>query len=105
MAAGKFFKGTSYSSATTGESLKSYLAFLGPENAYGSLLAELMDTQFATAEAAIKGLSVNPHEQVSTDNNRMLSTFDALQRNLTYMKTDMVSAMSISIDYVDSDGK
>jgi hypothetical protein len=34
----------------------------------------------------------------------MLSAYDALQRNVVFMKVDMLQALNINVDYVDADG-
>lgn len=102
-----FFNGTHFGKQTTGPSLKSYLDFLGSkgdnENAE-LMLSDLMNNQFITATTAISAMMPSLYDQVLTDNNKMLTSFDAMQRNVAYMKTDMVSALSISINYADTDG-
>lgn len=102
-----FFKGKQFNSGTNGPSLATYLEFLkangnGADAETG--LNILMDNQFAAAQTAINDMQQNLYQQVITDNNKMLTAFDKMQRNVAYMKTDMVSAMSISIDYTDNDG-
>jgi hypothetical protein len=67
-------------------------------------LKTLIDNQFVTAQSAINTMEDDLYQQVLSDNAKMLQSFDAMQRNVAYMKTDMVSAMSISIDYADTDG-
>lgn len=99
-----FFKGKHYSTGAAGASLKSYLEFLGSKANDGTQLSVLMDNQFIAAANAIGQMMPSLHDQVVTDNTKMLASFDALQRNVAYMKIDMVSAMNITIDYVDSDG-
>ena len=42
--------------------------------------------------------------QVNTDNLKMLEAYDAIQQGVVYLKTDMLSLMSISVDYMDADG-
>ena len=97
-----FFRGRHYGTDASGSSLKSYLEFAEVGN--DVVLSTAMDNQFTVAANAIDALTPNLYEQVITDNNKMLTAFDALQRNVAYMKTDMVSLMNIAIDYVDSDG-
>jgi hypothetical protein len=41
---------------------------------------------------------------VETDNTQMTEAFDALQKVVVLLKIDMVQAMSIRLDYADSDG-
>ena len=42
--------------------------------------------------------------QINTDNLKMLEAYDAIQQGVVYLKTDMLSLMSISVDYMDADG-
>ena len=102
-----FFNGKYFSANTTGPSLAAYLEFLKVQG-YGSdadtPLHVVMDNQFSDARTAISDMQDNLYQQVISDNNKMLTSYDKMQRNVTNMKTDMVSAMSISIDYTDNDG-
>jgi hypothetical protein len=34
----------------------------------------------------------------------MLETYNELQRNVVFIKVDMLQALSIDVDYVDADG-
>ena len=34
----------------------------------------------------------------------MIAAYDALQQNVIYTKVDMMQALNVTIDYVDSDG-
>ena len=34
----------------------------------------------------------------------MLAAYDAIQQNVVYLKLDMMQALNITVDYVDSDG-
>lgn len=102
-----FFNGKHFNATTKGPSLAYYLDFLKTQG-YGSdaetPLSEVMDNQYSQAYTAIMDMQENLYQQVLTDNNKMLTAYDKMQRNVTYMKTDMMSAMSISVDYVDTDG-
>ena len=50
------------------------------------------------------GLDDDFYTQVEEDNAKMLATYDALQAVTVLMKTDMLSALNVSVDYVDADG-
>ena len=50
------------------------------------------------------GLDDDFYTQVEEDNGKMLATYDALQAVTVLMKTDMLSALNVSVDYVDADG-
>ncbi|MBD3616615.1 MAG: imelysin family protein [Gracilimonas sp.] len=98
-----FFNGTHFESNTSGESLKSYLDFLNTMKD-GTDLATLINNQFDAAREEAKILNDNFAEQVESNNNLMLSTYDQLQLNVVYMKVDMLQALNINVDYVDADG-
>jgi hypothetical protein len=34
----------------------------------------------------------------------MILAYDALQQNVVYFKLDMMQALNITVDYIDSDG-
>ncbi|MEX2435517.1 MAG: imelysin family protein [Balneolaceae bacterium] len=102
-AAQNFFRGTHFGSSETGESLQSYLGFLETMKD-GESLASLINNQFNVARQEAQGLNDNFAEQVESDNTKMLSTYDELQKNVVFMKVDMLQALNINVDYVDADG-
>lgn len=102
-AAQNFFNGTHFNSEETGESLHSYLDFLDTMKEGESLTAQI-NNQFDVARQEAQGLNNNFAEQVESDNSMMLSAYDELQRNVVFMKVDMLQALNINVDYVDSDG-
>lgn len=102
-AAENFFNGTHFDSDESGESLRSYLEFLDTMKD-GESLASLISNQFEVARQEAQELNNNFAEQVETDNTMMLSTYDKLQKNVVFMKVDMLQALNINVDYVDADG-
>lgn len=98
-----FFNGTHFDSDESGESLRSYLEFLDTMKD-GESLASLISNQFEVARQEAQELNNNFAEQVESDNTMMLSTYDKLQKNVVYMKVDMLQALNINVDYVDADG-
>lgn len=102
-AAQNFFNGTHFGSETTGESLNSYLNYLNTTKD-GTALSDLINGQFEEARLRAEELNNDLSTQVETDNAKMLSAYDALQRNVVYMKVDMLQALNINVDYVDADG-
>lgn len=103
-AAQGFFNGKHFGSATTGESLASYLQALNTVKE-GDDLDVLINTQFNAARDRVATLDAFKVE--ITENNPptdMLTAYDEVQRVVPLMKVDMVSAMSIAIDFVDADG-
>lgn len=98
-----FFNGKHFNTATTGVSLKSYLDHLGAVK-NGSKLSDIINNQFTAIYTASNVLNSSFSQQINADNLKMIGTYDALQQNVIYAKLDMMQALKITIDYVDSDG-
>ncbi len=98
-----FFNGKHFGSTATGESFKSYLDFLNTIKD-GDDLATIINNQFNLTRTTALGLSDNFSNQVRTNNNLMLNTYDELQKNVVHMKVDMLQAFSVRVDFVDADG-
>jgi hypothetical protein len=98
-----FFTGKYFSSATNGPSLKAYLDAVNAKRS-GQNLSDVITTQYTTALSAADALNNNFNTQVTTDNAKMVTAYDALQQVVIYEKVDMLQALNISIDYVDGDG-
>lgn len=98
-----FFNGTSFIGNSNGQSFKTYLDYLNTIK-NGENLSALINDQFAVAKSKANELNPNFVQQIETDNSKMLSTYDELQRIVILLKVDMVQAMNVSIDYVDADG-
>ena len=96
----KFFIGQSYNTNGTGESLQSYLNYMSET----STLSNLVLTKFNEAEQLITELDENFEEQINTNNDSMVSVFSKLQEGVVLLKTDMLSVLSIAVDYIDADG-
>ncbi len=99
-----FFNGKHYGKSSSGESLASYLDALNTIKD-GEDLKKLINNQFNTARTMVSGLAVF-HEEIvnNVPPTNMLLAYDEVQRAIPFLKVDMVSAMSISIDFVDADG-
>ena len=41
---------------------------------------------------------------MSTDNTNMIEAYDALQKVVVHLKTDMLISLTITVDYADADG-
>ncbi len=99
-----FFNGKHFSGLATGESLATYLDILNTVK-NGEDLNTIINNQFNKAREAVTGLAPFRSE---IENNmpptNMLLAYDEVQRIVPLLKVDMVSAMSISIDFVDADG-
>lgn len=70
----------------------------------GKSLATIINNQFDVATTQIKTLPNSLKTEVENNNTNMLNTYDELQKNVVYLKVDMMQALNISIDYVDADG-
>ncbi len=69
------------------------------------VVTEKENNQFITARSMVTGLA--PFKLEIEDNTTptdMLLAYDEVQKIVPLLKVDMVSAMSISIDFVDADG-
>lgn len=94
-----FFIGKHFNTSQTGKSYKQYLEFLER----GDLANDII-SQFSTIISQATNLDGSFKSQVETNNTLMLVAFDELQKEVVLLKLDMVQALSISINYVDSDG-
>ena len=99
----KFFNGTSYDGVSSGPSLKSYLTHLNSTKG-GATLSSLVATKLETAKSQINSLSNNFVSQIESDNNKMLTAYDAIQAVVVLLKVDMLQAFNINVDYTDADG-
>lgn len=98
-----FFNGRHFDSSQSGLSFKQYLEYQNSIKG-GEELENLINTQFNDIKDQASSLDPNFVEQVNSNNTVMLEAFDELQKNVVLLKVDMMQALSISIDYVDSDG-
>ena len=99
-----FFNGAHFGSNRQGESLASYLRELNSVKD-GDALDERINTQMDRAREMV--LSLEAFKKEIQENNpptEMLLSYDEVQRVVPLLKVDMVSAMSIAIDFVDADG-
>ncbi|MDH7446970.1 imelysin family protein [Aquimarina mycalae] len=94
-----FFNGKHFNGSVNGESLKTYL-----DNRDNKELAVMINNQFNLSRTAAAGLNDDFSEQVRTNNNLMLETYNELQKNVVFLKVDMLSVISVNVDFVDADG-
>lgn len=99
-----FFNGKHYGSDLSGESLASYLRDLNTLK-NGEELDLLINAQLDMAREKVSGLG-DFRDEIESNNppTNMLLAYDEVQKAVPLFKVDMVSAMSISIDFVDADG-
>ncbi|MUP46434.1 peptidase M75 superfamily protein [Gramella sp. BOM4] len=98
-----FYLGRGFNGSGTGPSYKQYLEYLDSMKD-GADLNALIQNQFDAIEDQSAQLDGNFKSQVQTNNTAMLAAFDELQKAVVLLKVDMMQALSISVDYVDSDG-
>lgn len=92
-----FFEG--YYEMQSFTSLQSYLISIGEEE-----LADDILKQITTARNRAEQLNADIATQVELDNTEVLKTYDEYQKVVPLLKVDMMQALNISIDYVDTDG-
>ncbi len=99
-----FFNGKNYGKSAYGKSLSSYLQDLNSLKD-GAALDEIINEQLDLAMTEVTSLGDFRSEIENNDPPRaMLLAYDEVQRVVPLFKVDMVSAMSISVDFVDADG-
>tara|TARA_B110000091_G_scaffold164060_1_gene175196 strand:+ start:329 stop:1444 length:1116 start_codon:yes stop_codon:yes gene_type:complete len=95
-----FFTGVGFNSNTIdGKSYVDYLTDNGDTNISIDIINGL-----DLAKDKIINLDDNFRLQLLNDNSSMLETYDALQKVVVDLKTDMLISMQITVDYVDADG-
>lgn len=99
-----FYSGKSYSGASSGEGMKSYLAALGTTDNNGMLMADVVETEMNQAITAVGSLNGTIVEAVNNNRTQVLEAYEEVQDVVPLLKVDMVSAFSISITYTDNDG-
>ena len=95
-----FFIGQSYNSTSSGKSLKDYIEYMTED----SVLTSAITTKFDQSNELIEGLNDNFVNQINSNNSLMIAVFNKLQEGVILLKTDMLSVLSISVDYIDADG-
>jgi predicted lipoprotein len=98
-----FFNGKHFGTNETGPGYKQYLDHLNSVK-NSTDLSSLINAQFNAIEQQATNLEDDLMAQVQTNNSVMLQAFDELQKNVVLLKVDMLQALSISVDYVDTDG-
>lgn len=98
-----FFNGRAYNGNAQGESLNSYLDALNVIKD-GADLSAIINSQFNTARQSVQGLGNFEQELQNNPPTNFLNAYDEVQRIVPLLKVDMVSALSISIDFADADG-
>tara|TARA_X000001036_G_scaffold426645_1_gene454296 strand:- start:7 stop:1134 length:1128 start_codon:yes stop_codon:yes gene_type:complete len=87
-----------------GPSLKTYLDYVYSADVNKENLSPIISSNFQKAKEAIDLLDSNLVNQINNDKTKMLNAFDKLQAIVVNMKTNMLSLLSIQVDYIDADG-
>ena len=98
-----FFLGIATNGTGNGPGMADYLDYLNTIKD-GEDLAALINDQFESARLVAQTLNDDFFAQVNADNNAMLATYDELQKNVVFLKVDMMQALNVRVDYVDADG-
>lgn len=98
-----FFNGKSYASQSQGPSLAAYLDALNVVKD-GVDLSAIINSQINTARSEVQGIDTFVGALQQDPPVTFLEAYDEVQRVVPLMKVDMVSALSITIDFVDADG-
>ena len=69
-----------------------------------NLLSNSILDAFRVANTTMISLEDNFSAIVENDNLKLLEVFQELQEGVVLLKTDMISMMDISVDYMDADG-
>ena len=88
----------------TGPSLKTYLDYIYAADVNKENLSPIIISNFQKAKQAVDLLDSNFVDQINNDKLKMLNAFDKLQAIVVNMKTNMLSLLSIQVDYIDADG-
>ena len=96
----QFFSGIGLNTGIDGQSFDDYLNDINGNND----LSNNIINKLTAAEEKINTLDHNFTLQMSTDNTKMVEAYDALQKVVVYLKTDMLISLSITVDYADADG-
>lgn len=98
-----FFNGIHFDGSADGISLDDYLNELNKVK-QGEDLTGLINDQFASIQTTASDLDDDFSAQVENNNTLMTLTYDELQKNVVFLKVDMLQALNIKVDYVDADG-
>ena len=98
-----FFNGVHFSQEDSGMSLKGWINYLEASGSTNNL-DSLINNQFELIHLQLENLNLDLAQQVEIDNIKMLETYDILQKNVVFMKVDMLQLLDITVDYVDADG-
>lgn len=104
-AVSNFYEGMAYgSTSNNGIGFREYVATVGTVDGTGRPMADVISAEFADAKTAMANMPSPITTAVSSNRQDILKVYQALQQLVPLLKVDMVSALGISITYVDNDG-
>ena len=98
-----FFNGVHFSQEDSGMSLNGWINDLEASGETNNI-DSLINNQFGLIHSQLENLNSDLGQQVEADNIKMLETYDILQKNVIFMKVDMLQLLDITVNYVDADG-
>ncbi len=98
-----FYQGTHFKGVTDGLSLKDFLEELETPSDEG-MLHETIDQNFEDAIQAAMEVPQPLSVAVDDDKEKVDAAYEAVQKNVRYLKSDMSSALGVVITYQDNDG-
>lgn len=87
-----------------GEGFDDYLDAIEAEDGNGNALSTSINSQFSDILNISSTINMPFDEAVDQANSQMNDLYNAIQINITYLKTDLPSAIGVSITYQDNDG-
>ncbi|SDD86834.1 imelysin family protein [Riemerella columbipharyngis] len=99
----EFFQGKG-SDGTERPSLQQYIEYMSAKNNNNKTLAQEINSNFQSSEAAIQGLEPNFKVQIQKDLNQLKNAYYSLQNNVPKLKVEMAQTLNITISYMDTDG-
>ncbi|MFD2163892.1 imelysin family protein [Paradesertivirga mongoliensis] len=94
--------GTGYITSKNGSSLNNYVIFMDRKN--GTSIASTLNNQFQATEAKISALEPDFRAIAQTNPAKLQDVWLAYQQMVVTIKTDVASALSVTISYTDTDG-
>ncbi|HEX8377644.1 MAG TPA: imelysin family protein [Pedobacter sp.] len=94
--------GTGFTTNQSGSSLNNYLIFMDRKNSTG--FASQLATKFQTIESKINALPASLRSAAEANPASLNEVWMAYQQMVVQLKTDVASALSITVAYADTDG-
>ena len=100
-----FYEGKNLTTSVTysGASLRSIITDLDTKEGSDNLGNKISEKLKAAREKIVT-LDQSFVDQIQSNNNKFLQTYDAIQEVVVLLKVDMLQLLSINVDYVDADG-